>query len=315
MAAGQETSRSTPATSCSAKGEPADFLWILLDGQIATVRGSVNETARARHDDARPVSGPAGCAAWGDASSSAGYRGHRRRASADGRTFTVAVRRPRTTRRRVVPVRQAHHHRRLPDGPRHRGRRHANASRWSPSARSPPGWPTRSTTRRRRRCAPSKALRTTCDADAVVARQPRASRSITAEQYVGARRACAASCRSDRSSSDGAMATDGPRGGSRQLAGRPWRRRRMAARSACSRLSAPISDWFDECEAVVGPDALGPALQWISTHDQRVAVARGADRHDQPHLAPRRGRASRTRRWIGPRCSASTSTTASRARW
>ena len=43
MAAGEETPF-TRGDELFREGEPADFLWILLEGQIELVRGSVNET-------------------------------------------------------------------------------------------------------------------------------------------------------------------------------------------------------------------------------------------------------------------------------
>ena len=69
------------------EGEPADLLWILLDGQIELVRGSVNERF-VLATMSTPGQWAGGLRAWGDASSSAGYRATGI-AVTDGRTFNV----------------------------------------------------------------------------------------------------------------------------------------------------------------------------------------------------------------------------------
>ncbi len=69
------------------EGEPADLLWILLEGQIQLVRGSVNETI-VLATMSTPGQWAGGLRAWGDASSSAGYRATGI-AVTDGRTFNV----------------------------------------------------------------------------------------------------------------------------------------------------------------------------------------------------------------------------------
>ena len=43
--------------------------------------------------------------------------------------------------------------------------------------------------------------------------------------------------------------------------------------------------WFEECESVVGSDALGAGAALDLVDDQRVAAAVGVDRHDQPDHA------------------------------
>ena len=69
------------------EGEPADYLWILLDGDVQLVRGSVNETI-VLATMSTPGQWAGGLRAWGDASSSAGYRATGIAVS-DGRTFNV----------------------------------------------------------------------------------------------------------------------------------------------------------------------------------------------------------------------------------
>jgi signal transduction histidine kinase len=69
------------------EGEPADLLWILLEGQIELVRGSVNERF-VLATMGTPGQWAGGLRAWGDASSSAGYRATGI-AVTDGRTFNV----------------------------------------------------------------------------------------------------------------------------------------------------------------------------------------------------------------------------------
>jgi len=69
------------------EGEAADFLWILLEGHIELVRGSVNERF-VLATMSTPGQWAGGLRAWGDASSSAGYRATGI-ASSDGRTFNV----------------------------------------------------------------------------------------------------------------------------------------------------------------------------------------------------------------------------------
>ncbi|MEP7201580.1 MAG: ATP-binding protein [Ilumatobacteraceae bacterium] len=69
------------------EGEPADLLWILLEGHIELVRGSVNERF-VLATMSTPGQWAGGLRAWGDASSSAGYRATGI-AATDGRTFNV----------------------------------------------------------------------------------------------------------------------------------------------------------------------------------------------------------------------------------
>ncbi|HEX3088842.1 MAG TPA: cyclic nucleotide-binding domain-containing protein, partial [Ilumatobacteraceae bacterium] len=69
------------------EGEPADFLWILLEGDIQLVRGSVNETV-VLATMTTPGQWAGGLRAWGEASNSAGYRATGIAVS-DGRTFNV----------------------------------------------------------------------------------------------------------------------------------------------------------------------------------------------------------------------------------
>ena len=69
------------------EGEPAEQLWILLDGHIELSRASSGEiSVMVTMDDTRPVG--RGFAAWGDASLGAGYRASGRAAS-DGHAFLV----------------------------------------------------------------------------------------------------------------------------------------------------------------------------------------------------------------------------------
>ena len=225
------------------RGRAGRLLWILLDGQIelfaaASTRQSCSPTM------STPGQWAGGLAAWGDASSSAGYRATGI-AITDGRTFNV----PSEDLGRLVgewfpfgkhmsaaSTRRSAASRRRP----------ANASRWSHSARSPPGWPTRSTTRRRRRCAPSRRLRDDVRHDAVVARRPRRA-TVTAEQFValdGLRRELAERAVAD----DGAVATMDREDADRQLAGRRTASTTRGSSPRCSPRPAPTRPGSSECD-------------------------------------------------------------------
>jgi signal transduction histidine kinase len=86
MAAGQESSFKS-GDELFHEGEPADLLWILLEGQIQLIRGSVNDMIILA-TMGTPGQWAGGLRAWGDASSSAGYRATGI-AVTDGRTFNV----------------------------------------------------------------------------------------------------------------------------------------------------------------------------------------------------------------------------------
>ena len=86
MAVGQETPFKV-GDELFREGEPADLLWILLEGQLELVRGSVNERF-VLATMSTPGQWAGGLRAWGDASSSAGYRATGI-AVTDGRMFAV----------------------------------------------------------------------------------------------------------------------------------------------------------------------------------------------------------------------------------
>jgi signal transduction histidine kinase len=86
LAVGKET-HFTRGDELFREGEPADLLWILLEGQVELVRTSVTERT-VLLTMSTPGQWAGGLRAWGDASSSAGYRATGIAAS-DGRMFTV----------------------------------------------------------------------------------------------------------------------------------------------------------------------------------------------------------------------------------
>ncbi|HEX2783328.1 MAG TPA: ATP-binding protein [Ilumatobacteraceae bacterium] len=86
LAAGQEV-RFRQGDELFREGEPADLLWILLDGRVELVRNSATETILLA-TMSTPGQWAGGLRAWGEASSSAGYRATGI-AATDGRAFTV----------------------------------------------------------------------------------------------------------------------------------------------------------------------------------------------------------------------------------
>ena len=169
-------------------------------------------------------------------------------------------------------------------------RRPASASRWSRSARSRPGSPTRSTTRRRRRCGPSRRCgrpATTMLASLVSLAEhgdhapSSSSRSTPPRRAAGARR-CRRRRRSPRLDREEAIGT--------------WLEARSVDHAwqigrACSPQPAPTAEWFDEVEAVVGRDGARPgAAVGRRPRSAPAACCSRAHRRDQPDRASRRRR-------------------------
>ncbi len=234
-------------------------------------------------------------------------------ARADGRVFRVPSEDLGRLVERVVPVRQAHDQRRLPDDPQHRcdgaparvARRARHAGRGARPRDQQSGG--------RRRCGPSKACATPATPMLDVARatgRDGRSRPSSTSRSTG----CAANSRSERS----------PR---RRRARAAWTGRKRSATGSTTTTSTtrgssrPLlasagadQEWLDEVEAAVGPDALECGAALGLDHHQRDAVARRADRLDQSDLEPRRRGAVVLAARPGRRSSASTSTRGSTAR-
>ena len=189
-----------------------------------------------------------------------------------------------------------------------------SASRWSRSARSPPAWRTRSTTRRRPRRGPS--TRST-------ARARRCSRRSAGSPRARSRRAQFARAR-----------RAAPR--DRAAAGRSWtrwtwptarRRCRVVARpatasSATGSIAPPLAAagvdvaWCERAaERARRRRRSSPAWSGWPARSSVADAARRGEGVDAAHLRTGRRRAGRTRRWTARRSSASTSPTGSRARW
>ena len=166
-------------------------------------------------------------------------------------------------------------------------RRPGNASHWWHWARSLPDWRTRSTTRRRHRCAPSRPCRrrATRMLSSLV---NLAEHTITADQYVALdrlRRELA-----DRTAADeGAVATMDRE----ELVGNwledrgvdePWQMAPLFASAGADEA------WFEACESVVGSEALGASTAMGVVDHQCIGAAVGVDRHDEPHHTSRRRR-------------------------
>ena len=241
------------------EGEPADLLWILLEGQIQLVRVSVNQTM-VLATMSTPGQWAGGLRAWGDASSSAGYRATGI-AVTDGRTFTVpsddlgrlvgewfpfgkhmVVGVYQTVRGIEAMARQRESLVAL--GTLAAGLAHEINNPAAASLRA------------------VEALRATCDT-MLSSLVTLAEHTITAEQYVELdrlRRGLA-----ELSSGDGdAIATMDRE----EIVGNWLDGRGVAHAWQIAPLFASVGAdraWFEECEAVVGPAAISPAMLWLAS--------------------------------------------------
>ncbi len=139
------------------EGRPADVLWILLDGTIELTRRIGDQTIVVATMD-EPGRWAGGLSAWGAADEHAVTR-----ATATARTTSRLLAVPSPELGRLVgewsPFAK-HMITGVYQTIRTSTRRPASVNRSSRSARSPPAWPMRSTTRRRPRCVRSKRCRT-----------------------------------------------------------------------------------------------------------------------------------------------------------
>ena len=242
------------------EGEPADYLWILLEGSIGLYRLAISETSHLM-TMTTPGQWAGGLRAWGDASAASGYRASGAGASA-GRVFRV----PSEDLGRLVEqwfpfgkhmingvyqtIRNIDAMARQREslvalGTLAAGLAHEINNPAAAALRAVEG------------------LRDTCDA-MMSSLQQLAERSISAEQYVEldrlrrelAERTVAdddgALARMDREEAVGGWLND-------HHVDNPWIIAPLLASAGADQ------EWLDEFGAAVGPDALSVAMRWAST--------------------------------------------------
>ena len=164
---------------------------------------------------------------------------------------------------RVVPVRRAPDRGALPHRPHPSSRRRGSASRWSPSAPSPPASRTRSTTRPRRRPGRSTRSRAACQTLLVLARPAGRRTTISAAQFAALD---ALRREIEPPTGDARPAGPGrPRGGARRLARAGTASARAGRSPRRSPPPASTSPGASGPRACSTATALEPALEWVAS--------------------------------------------------